>query len=312
MRFASRRSTGIEARSAKRSPTTRSADAAAATKLGDRLRRVLAVGVDDHDRLESRMGRERRVDSGPDGRALAERAGRRTSVAPTDAAAVELPGDGRRGAVVDEDDRADLGADAARAAPVEGTSSYEGITATTRSGASGVRGLVSTPVPRALPRSSTSATRSALAIPSAVPATVSNGKCAPKSTRVKATRRRTARGAGGRGEGDRRAGRERGGDRHVAARERVQVRPRVALEDDLAGLEDLLGPRAVVHRVDGLEQAPGDDGGAEHERRDARGSRRGPVSERRAERQQRRARRSCACAGRGPPDEPSGASDRGR
>ena len=33
---------------------------------------------------------------------------------------------------------------------------------------------------------------------------------------------------------------------------------------------DLFGPRAVVDGVDGLEQAPRDDGGAEDERRDAR------------------------------------------
>ena len=97
-RLASRRSNGIEARSEKRSPITRSAEPAAATNSA-----IAAGGCWPSASITitaCSLGRagalglphERRADRGRRG--------------------VELPRDGGGGAVVDEDDRADLGPDA--------------------------------------------------------------------------------------------------------------------------------------------------------------------------------------------------------
>ena len=194
---------------------------------------MLPVGVDhEHGaRLEP-------VDAGADGRALA--------------ASLRLPDELRAGlgcervellgrrarAVVDEDDRADLGEDRA----IEGSLGNVVV-----GGTQPRRVRLAEPSVRetgpAAPAIDAIATSRALAAPRAVPATVSSGKCAPNSTRVNATAATYAESKT-RNRGNAIATDTRGPrDRHVAARERVQVCPAVAVEDLM--LEHFFGARPV-------------------------------------------------------------------
>ena len=121
-----------------------------------------------------------------------------------------------------------------------GTSLWEGMTATTELRASGSS---SSGVAWGSSARGTRPMSSALAVPSSVPATMSSGKCAPNSTRVNATAATYAQStARRRGNANAMATAERRGDRHVPARERVEVAPGMAVQR-LATSTVLLGAR---------------------------------------------------------------------